>query len=297
MRRTPAETLAAVIADKTITTRKGAALRAAPFRRRQDLDPDELARTLQPRHFKVAYALGHNVKRFFAHHPFETCGFLTLTFASDVDARTASKRFKNLKDGILRLHFDAWIGVTERTARGRIHFHLLIATRSDIRSGFDFDSLTAAQQLAAARDYGPAHREATRRYSQSACPALRHIWAMLRQKAPAYGFGRTEFSPLRTNAEAVAHYVGKYIAKHVSQRHSGDERAKTVFCSAEDRRCTTLFAWHSPGATKWRKALAQVSNSLGCRSMDHLRQMFGPRWAFRLGEAVLHASESIQLAV
>jgi len=293
MRSSPAQTLARVIADKTITTRKGAALRAAPFRRRQDLDPDELAQTVQPRHFKVAYALGHNVKRFFMNHPFDHCGFLTLTFAEDVSAQEASRRFKNLKDGILRPHFKGWIGVTERTARGRLHFHLLIDTGSDIRTGFDFDSLTEAQRLASSRAYGSAHRDATRRYSASACPALRHIWAMLRRKAPAYGFGRSELSPLRTNVEAVANYVGKYIAKHVSQRHADDNRAKTVFCSSDDRACTTLFAWHSPGAMRWRQDLANVSNRLGCRSMEHLRQMFGPRWAFRLGEAVLPESQRL----
>jgi len=294
MMPSPAETLAKVVADKTITTRKGAALRAAPFRRRQDLDPDELARTLQPRHAKVAFALSHNVKRFFMNHPFEHCGFLTLTFADDVSAQEAARRFKNLKDGLLRDHFEGWLGVTERTLRGRIHFHLLLACRSDIRTGFDFESLLQARQLAASRSYGSAHRTATKAYSLSACPALRHIWALLRRKAPAYGFGRCELTPLRTNAEAVAHYIGKYIAKHVGQKRADDNRAKTVFCSAEDRATTTLFAWHSPGARLWRKALANIAQRLGCESMEHLRNAYGPRWAFILGEAVLHETACLR---
>lgn len=291
MTTTPGGGKTYLVADSTIQTRKGRA--AAPRRlapcpplRKSDHDAEQDAQLLTPYHAKVSYSLKHNIDAFFARHPLERCAFLTLTFPENVSSREAARRFRNLKEGVLRDHFDGWIGVIERTARNRIHFHLLVAARFDVRTGFDFDAYLGAQTLASQRNYGPEHRRLTKAYSGTAPVALRDLWALFREKCPNYGFGRHECVPIRANGEAVAFYVGKYVSKHVGQRRPDDIRAKTIFLSQECRRNTTRLAWHSPGATLWRKALASVAHRLHVETYEMLPAFFGPRWAYKLTQAI-----------
>jgi len=289
--------LDAFIADSTTQTRKGLPPAARGSTRFQGPAPDDeeaTAQTLTPYHQKVSYALKHNIDQFFARHDVRNVLFLTLTFAEDLSAREASRRLRNFKEGILRPLFNGWIGILERTKRNRIHFHLLLSTHEDLQTGFDFDALTEAQQLAAQKAYGPAHRAATRRYSESASPALRSLWRLFRSKGPEYGFGRIEATPIRTNGEACAFYVGKYVAKHVGQRRPDDLRAKTILASQECRRNTTRLAWNSPGAKCWREALARVARCLGCPSYEDLSLIHGPRWAHKLGDAIFAEARRLE---
>lgn len=280
-------------AYSTILTRKrgGPAPRVPrpPIRgeRARDEDPEIRFHELSSYHAKAAYALRMNIMSLFDHAPLDNVAFSTLTFPEAVSAKEAAKRFRAFKDGWLSNHANDWVGIVERSARFRIHLHLLIVLRFDCRSGFDWQAYGRARDLARQGLYGPEHQNATAAYARSATPPLRALWAACRAAAPTYGMGRCEFVPIRTCGEAVSAYLAKYLTKHIGQRTETDRRAKTIIASRVARRTTTHIAWNSPGAKAWRAALKDVAHDLGCRRPEDLPMMYGPKWAHKLGEAIM----------
>jgi hypothetical protein len=218
-------------------------------------------------HKKSACALAWNVEFLAEKYGLERLGFLTLTFAENVlDPREAQRRFNSLATGVLRVRYDDYIRVWERTKKGRIHYHLLVVLASDIRTGFDFDAV-------AQDDY------------RSACQALRDEWAYWRKTAKAYRFGRTELLPVKSTAEGIARYVGKYISKHVSQRKECDKGFRLVEYSRGARSVSTRFAFNTKGSVAWRRKLELfsgfVSGFVGrVVAYDDLKEVLGPAWAY-----------------
>ena len=99
----------------------------------------------------------------------------------------------------------SWICVLERSKSGRLHFHLLVVCREDIRSGFDFAAVKR-------RDY------------RSASEYLRGEWAFWRKACPKHNFGRCELLPVKKDGERAAGYIGK----HLRARYAEDKRARLV---------------------------------------------------------------------
>lgn len=219
-------------------------------------------------------------------------GFLTLTFADHVtDIREAQRRFKSFQTGILHDRYAAHIWVMERCKSGRIHFHLLVVLQADIRTGFDFDAVKND-------DY------------KSANPAIRSEWTFLRKTAKKYGFGRTELLPIKSTAEGIARYVGKYIGKHMKARKEEDKGARLVGYSNSGRMATTRFTWTTPRAAAWRYKVGLFA-SMVCQTHGYpvpsfraLKACLGPRWAYEhrdfimdLPDPELPAGQSPQAAL
>lgn len=92
--------------------------------------------------------------------------------------------------------------MVEPQSSGRIHFHLVVAVREDIRTGFNWnafhDFVNARRPFRAADVGANAH--------------LRHCWGVIRRELRRARFGRSELTPIRENGDAVALYVGWYVA-------------------------------------------------------------------------------------
>jgi hypothetical protein len=230
-------------------------------------------RKLATNHRKTAYALRRNVEAFVNHHSLERVGFLTLTFADNVkDAREAQRRFNSLATHVLNERYgQAWIRVLERQKSGRIHYHLLVALPHDIRTGANFEQFKE-------RVYSSANRH------------LRAEWAFWRVTAPKYRFGRSEVLPVRSSREAIADYVGKYIAKHIGARQEADKGVRLVsYGKGVQGLSNGRFAWESPGGRNWRRKLAWLGQRLGYSAQDwqeRIAQDFGPRWSFHLSAII-----------
>lgn len=201
-------------------------------------------------------------------------GFLTLTFADHVtDVKEASKRFNSLASNVLNGRYADWVRVLERQKSERIHYHLLVALRDDIRTGVDFEGL-------ARRDYSTAGK------------VLRGEWAFWRSTARKYRFGRTELLPIKSSEEAIGRYVGKYISKHLEARKEADKGARLVAYSSGARMAVTRFSWTSSGAQEWRRKVRifawMMWETQGIPpTMNGLRSGLGPRWAYRWREFIL----------
>ena len=92
-------------------------------------------------------------------------------------------------------HFGHWLLPGQRR-EGAWHLHVLVLLPYDIRTGVDFTQFALG------------------RYS-SAPPYLRAVWRELRIKCKAYGFGRHELLPIKSNADAMAQYIVASIFQNI----------------------------------------------------------------------------------
>jgi len=232
---------------------------------------------------KTAYALEKNVARMVEEAGIETIGFLTLTvgdleadgFRQIWDSSEASRRINSLSTGLLRDLFPRAVIVTERHKSGAIHFHLIVQAKGDIRAGFDFKSFF--------RGGG---------YAQSASPALRNLWAILLERLPLYGFGRSELTPLYKTGEAVSRYVSKYVEKNLRARRPEDKGKKLVRYLGwkGSQMKPNGFSWATPGACEWRKNVQFIAKLHGIETRREAAKAWGSRWAHRL-TSVIHGIE------
>ena len=199
-------------------------------------------------------------------------GFLTLTFERPTAPKEAGERFNSLTSNLFPELFGRWVRVTEPhkygRRRGTVHFHLLVEVRQDIRSGVDFKALER-------RDY------------RSASPYLRDVWRLLRERLPAYGFGRSELLPLKSTSEGVARYAAKYLSKgrmvRVMDRADGVRDWKGVrlvaYSRGFPRRAYVRFSWAFGAGREWRAFIGAVGQSLGIEDGAGMREVFGKSWA------------------
>lgn len=222
---------------------------------------------LTPHGKKTSYVLTASVKALADRFTIHKLGFLTLTFADHVLCpKEAQKRFNSLVTNVIKPRYSEYVGVLERQRSGRIHYHLLIVLSQDVRTGFQFDEIK------------------NHNYS-SASPYLRSEWSFWRSTAKKYGFGRTELLPVRSTSDAIAKYVGKYIAKHTDARLEIDKGVRLVRYSRGARVGTTRFQFLSDGSRSWRdkcRLFAEiVSNHLGHEvTFDNISLHLGKRWAY-----------------
>lgn len=235
-------------------------------------EPYEGVNKLQGMHKRVASALVHEIRGLARVYGVERLGFLTLTFGDHVtDIHEAQRRFNSLNTHVIKSRYERAICVVERSKSRRIHFHLVVVLPGDIRTGFDFQAIQR-------QDY------------RSANALLRSEWAFWRKTAPAYRFGRTELLPVKSCADGIAFYVGKYIAKHVRQRSADDKGARLVRYigfKAGDRKASAVFGWVSPHAKLWRLKCRVMAAELGIESGDDMARLFGPHWAYKLQGAII----------
>lgn len=225
---------------------------------------------------KVALALSWNVANLCKEWGIERVGFLTLTFADHVtDPREAQRRFNSLATNVLRKRYPAFVAVLERQKSGRIHYHLLVVLPDDIRTGIDFDAIANG-------DYKTANKP------------LRLEWAYWRKTAPVFRFGRTELLPIKSDADALGQYVGKYIAKGQAFRTEADKGVRLVRYSGGARMATCKFAELNRYPNEWRakvctfvRQMAQAYPHRRIASMDDLAFHFGKRWAYQYRDYIL----------
>lgn len=237
-----------------------------------------LATILSPYHKRQAFALHDNVKRLLALAPsLGHVGFLTLTTPDNCrDADEIRRRWRSCQSNFFTdcPEFGEWIAVYERQRRGAWHLHLLVIVREDIRQGIDWAALER-------RDY------------RSASPYLRGLWRLLRTRLPAFGFGRHELLPVRSNAEAMARYVGKYVSKHIGARREEDKGKRLISASRGWPRSSATFAWHTDNARLWRRNLGRLAAFLGLPDLGGFADRYGSSWAYHLAEVVRDVDQVI----
>ena len=234
---------------------------------------------------KSEFIIKSNVHAMIERYGLNVVGFLTLTFADDVQChKEACKRFNSLATNVLNVRYVQWIRVSERQKSGRWHFHLVVVCKQDIRRGVDFAAI-------AKRDY------------KSASPALRSEWAFWRSNAKKYGFGRSELLPVKKTGEALASYIAKYVSKGFAYRRRDDKGARLVSYSKGSRVCGSRFSFVGGKVKEWRLRCRLFLGHLYFRCYNQailegivppdpftyadMPSLFGKRWAWRLRDKIL----------
>lgn len=234
--------------------------------------------TLSTSHRKTAFSLASNVGHLVEKRGPERVGALTITFPDELrDAKEASRRFDSFNKNVLAGHFEETITVYERSVRELCHFHMLVATKEDIKTGTDVEKVCQGEYSAANE-------------------ALRGEWRFFRgltnyngrRPDARYGLiGRIELLPIKSTAEAISCYFGKYIGKHIGQRLFQDKGVRLVRYQRGASFCSTRFMFQSPGATLWRHQAELFALANGCSCPEEVAARFGPQWAYTQREAIL----------
>jgi hypothetical protein len=222
---------------------------------------------------RSACALAWNIEDLIKKHGIEKVGFLTLTFKENItDYKEAQRRFNILATNFLRLAYKGYVCVKERQKRGAWHYHLVILMPSDIKTGFDFKQV------------------ANKNYS-SASIELKKAWSELRQACNLYGFGRSELMPIKSTAQGISRYVGKYLSKHITNRKEEDKGIRLVNYGGLARMATCKFSFITEGAKLWRAKLATYALFLTQRlkvvvNMSNFKELLGKSWAYAAREII-----------
>lgn len=192
-------------------------------------------------------------------------------FVQVFDSKEANRRVNNLARRFLPSIFRRWVIITERHKSGAVHFHLAVELPFEAREGYDWEAVRKG-------DYASAN------------PALRALWALLRQRLPKFGFGRSQVEPAK-GAESLARYVAKYVEKNLFNRLESDRKKKLVRYGGWKGKHVRPndWGWCTPGATKWRTK-AQTTAWIAKRytEPEQVAGDLGRHWAFRLTDLSAH---------
>jgi len=201
---------------------------------------------------------------FVARWGLEKLGFMTLTFAGEAPTiKEARRRFRSLRTNALDGRYPSWLCVIQRGKLGRLHFHLVVVCREDIRTGVDFGAVKR-------RDY------------RSASDYLRGEWAFWRDACPKYNFGRCELLPVRTDAERAAQYLARYIARHLRARFPEDKRARLVSYAHNAREGLARHRLNVETGGPAERRLGGLIHDLRLSGIGELRAGLGRSWRRKL---------------
>ena len=195
----------------------------------------------------------------------------------------------------------------ERHDNYRFHFHLAAAFPYDIRTGFDFDACTLANQLKREHYRGSKlgwdskanFREFSRLegiYFKSANQSLRAWWDYLCDVGPKYKFGRCETLPVISNAAGIARYVGAYVSSATDHRVLADKGMRTVRYSLRQRVAHVKFSWADGNGKTWRRGLQILGLVFAC-DVDGLAGHFGKNFQYEMRRAIFALGQGYDQAL
>gem|GEM_PF-7061920 len=223
---------------------------------------------------KTVVRLGLAVTEFFRRFGLNHVLFVTLTLVEASRDLAASNRRLSALLTALRKRVPAldYLWVAGLTARGDIHYHLLVSLPDDVRVGADFSVPHAhpGRDLAAQR--------------AAVNPVTRGFWDLLDRISAPLGFGRTDVFPLRSEPAAIAAYLLKNYRGFQARRQQSDSRHRMWGLSGGAPRPPrpNQFALNHPGSAGHRKRLAAAAARLGLSKLEQAAYVFGSRWHYLL---------------
>ena len=238
----------------------------APLPRLPCLKADNCIRTARRKQLFVAQ---ENIRLYIERFGVSNVGLLTITTRSEcLTARDFQAKWHSFRTNVVKRMFPTGMWVRERQQRtGNWHAHAVVDLGRDVRTEFPFDQVKRG--LYANVDAG-----------------LRCIWKVLRQKASSHGFGRTELLPIRQNGSKCARYLTKYLGKAFgSEKTFGEEKCRLFGVWGGVRFVHSQFDWVSNRIIRKRKMW--LAATAGVDGFEGFRALYGPRWSFVIGEALM----------
>ena len=153
--------------------------------------------------------------------------------------------------------------------------HVVVATKVDIRTGTDVETLTNYSLPAWMRRGKHLRNE-----------ALAAEWRMLRENACKYRFGRIELLPVKKTGEALARYLAAYLSKSFKVIPSGKRHRLIRLSRGLSKQINMKFSPWTLGNLIYRTRLRMAADMLHFQDYGDFANLFGPRWNYYLGDLI-----------
>jgi hypothetical protein len=184
-------------------------------------------------------------------------------------------RWHSFASNVIARRYEDWICVLEPHKDGVWHLHVVVATKADIRTGTDIETLT---------NYKLPYWQ--RRGKHLRNEALAAEWRALRETCCKYRFGRAELLPIKKTGEALARYVAGYLSKSFGLVPSGRKHRLVRYSKNLGQKITMRFSPHNLGNLIHRTRLKLAASMLHFEEYGDFADYFGPRWHFYLGDVI-----------
>jgi len=185
------------------------------------------------------------------------------------------KRWHSLNTHVIAKRYPAWACALETQEDGVWHFHVVVVTKFDNRTGTDVATLTNYKL-----PWG------IRRRKQYRNAALGAEWQTLRELCCKYRFGRVELVPIRTSGEAVARYLASYLTKTWKGLKASRKSRLVRFSRNISKQFTLVCSVWNLGNLIHRTRLKMAARMLNFTDYGDYADYFGPRWHYFIGEII-----------
>ncbi len=200
-----------------------------------------------------------------------------------------ARAFKGLLAHCLSKAYSDYLLVMERGSKGgRLHGHLVVACKEDVRTGYDFAARAKAKTRGAQARWrtgaNAALRAEMKRWDSGSWDANTKRWTG-KGKHLAYGFGYTRVEPV-VAGQAFAYYLGGYVAKNLANRAPGDASRRLVRSSKGLNNFTVHFQFLNARTYLYRRKVEAFCTLNEIKNLDELAEKAGRRWAYDLGPII-----------
>ncbi len=200
-----------------------------------------------------------------------------------------ARAFKGLLANVMSSAYSDYLLVMERgTKGGRLHGHLVVACKDDVRTGYDFAARAAAKKRGPGARWhtgaNAALRKEMKRWDCGKWGKNERRWTGTGRQL-AYGFGYTRVEPV-VSGQALGYYLGGYMSKSLANRVAGDERRRLVRSSKGLNNFTVHFQFLNARAWMYRQRLASFCALNEISDLDELAKKAGRRWAYDLAPVI-----------
>jgi hypothetical protein len=164
-----------------------------------------------------------------------------------------------------------WVCVFEMHGDRVWHLHVVVATKADIRTGTDIETLS---------NYKLPYW--LRRGKHLRNEALAAEWRELRVVSCRYRFGRVELLPVKKTGEAVGHYLGDYLVKTYNVMTPGQRCRLIRFSRNINNAISNKFTVLGIGNLIYRTRLKIAAGMLRLADYGDFADYFGPQWNYYL---------------
>jgi hypothetical protein len=251
----------------------------------------KLSEYLSPYHRKALHRFIQVVEWMVRQYGLNHVGLLTLTFGVPGSGRGSretwelreqakhldfvQKRWHSLNTHFISKRYREWACVLETHRDGVWHFHVVVVTEFDNRTGTDVETLTNYQL-----PWG------IRRRKQYRNAALGAEGQVLRETCCKYRFGRAELVPIRKSGEAVARYLAGYLTKTWKGLKAGRKSRLVRFSRRISSQFTLIYSIWNLGNLIYRTRLKMAAAMLNFTDYGDYADYFGPRWHYFLGDII-----------
>ena len=193
--------------------------------------------------------------------------------AKDLDF--VQNRWHSLLTNVISKRYKDWICILEPHKDGVWHIHCPVATKEDIRTGTDVETLS---------NYKLPYW--MRRGKHLRNEALAAEWKALRETACKYRFGRIELLPIKKTKEAFARYLGKYLTKSFNLIPSGRRHRLIRYSRGIGRHFSMRFSINGLGNLLYRTRLKLAASMLWFKDYGDFADYFGARWNYYLRDII-----------